>query len=223
MSRKLFASIASLLCCASVCLAQPTTMPSMSADDTPEQKVVRDAAMDFITLLEKEDLADAKKAFAGTDEDWKLLQIMHETIGAMSKVKAAAEKRFPEEMKNARESDDMSFKGLRRQMSMSPVLLNGEEAMVGRSEDGMAMKKVDGTWKVTALAADPRMRRTVLAAMPLMGDMARQTLTDLEAGKYESFAAMQQAMEQEMKTKIMPIVMREMMNATSQPTTQPAP
>lgn len=225
MSGKLFASIASLLCCATICFAQPTTQPMMQApSDTPEQKAVRTALVDFLTLLEKPDVAEAKKAFAGTDQEWALIENMHGTFAAVEKVKASAQKRFPAESERMRQSDDMTLAGLKRQATQPPVTITGDTATVGYGKRGMSLKQDGGAWKVTALATDPEETEMMTILLPLFTEVATQASADLDAGKFATYPEFEKAMQNQMQTKIMPIMMQKaMQKAATRPTTQPAP
>ena len=60
---------------------------SPKVGDPPEAKDVRDAAKAFMASLADKDVSAAKKLFAGTDEDFKLVETMHDLYHAGQKLR----------------------------------------------------------------------------------------------------------------------------------------
>src|SRR4051812_42168924 len=99
MSKKLCLAAVALMLMGAPILAQmppdaPAPAPSAPAD-TPETTEVKTAAKEFMTALADKDTVNMKKLFAGTDEDFKLAEVMHDMFLAGAKLQTAAETKWP--------------------------------------------------------------------------------------------------------------------------------
>lgn len=214
MFKPLCIAVALLMLVASPLTAQ-TTQPGAEGD-SPETTAVKTAAKEFMTALQDKDANTAKKLFAGTDEDWKLVEIMHSVFQSGMRLQAAAEKRWPEEMKAQKKSDDFDPKAMAARIDRDTVTITGDTA---KFASGTVLKKTDGAWKVTDMVGDPMGKGLVSGMLSTIAPVFAEAADEVENGKYESFAEAQDGIRKKMQAK-----MSSRMGgaAPRQPSTMPA-
>ena len=208
MSKSLrLAAVACMLMAAPV-LAQmppdaPVSVPTAPAD-TPETTEVKTAAKEFMTALADKDTTNMKKLFAGTDEDYKLAEVMHDMFLAGMKLQSAAEAKWPEEMKKERKSDDFDPKKMAERIDKERVTITGDTAKLS---SGTLLKKTNGKWQVTDVIGDPMGKGMVSGMFGAITPLINEAAAEIESGKYASFAeakaAIQQKMQANMQKKMM--------------------
>jgi hypothetical protein len=183
MLDRLFLAVAALLLVASPLIGQ-TTNPSTTAD-SPEIADVKAAAREFMAAFSESDVAKSKAKFAGTDEAFEFVTIMHRALDAARKFEAAAEVKWPEEVKADRKDDGMDPKSMVARVDRQKVTITGDTALL---QEGMTLKKIDGKWQVidtfTAPAAIEEGFKSMLRNMP---PIYSEITSDIEAGKFKSF------------------------------------
>jgi hypothetical protein len=218
---KHLAAVASLIAFASLAPAQPTTAP---ADDTPEQKAVRDVAVAFTTSLAEGSTDEALKHFAGGDADRKLT----ETIGGLSNkiigFKKAIETKFGADAVKSLSGSEFDFKQQVDRIKRGKVAIDGESAVITtQGADGTMLRKVDGAWKVTALTTDPSGTTLMQGIMSAASDLIGTATKDINAGKYATVEDAKTGIQNQAMTTIMPKIRAAAMKrlTTSRPATEP--
>ena len=213
MSGKLSLTIVaiSLLVAASL-RAQPSSLP---ANDPPEAADIRAATKEFIISLIDKDVSRAKKLFAGNDEDFKLVEVMHDVFQAGTKLHAAAESRWPEEVKSQFQSNDLDPKALATRIDHEKVTVEGDTAKLS---GGAMLKKQDGKWRVVDIMNDPMGKGMIGGMFKTLVPIMNEAATDIEAGKYPSLAKAMEAVKQ----KADAMMRKTLMPPGMHPTTKPA-
>jgi hypothetical protein len=219
MSGKLCLTIVALMLLVPPSLqAQPATMPSMPgmqpANDPPEAKDVRDATKAFMASLADKDVAAAKKLFAGSDEDFQLVETMHDLFQAGKKLKDAAEAKWPEEVKSQFQGDDFDPKKQAERIDHQRVSVEGDTAKLS---GGAMLKKVDGKWKVIDVISDPMGKGMINGMFKSLTPLFNEAAADIEAGKYSSLGEAKAAIQQKMQANMK----KNMMGPMGRPTTMP--
>lgn len=162
--------------------------------DSPDQAAARAAVIAFADLLSEPDLAKAKAAFVGTDDDFKLVQNVHALMHTRTKLIAAVLKAMPNE--KAPPGDDLTVEGLKKRIPQREVTIEGDTAMVGPD---WKLKKVDGQWKVADIFAKAEAKKVATILFPAMTSAMQEAIPDVEAGKFKTPQEMEKAMRPKME------------------------
>lgn len=177
--------------------------------DSPDQGAARAAVLSFVDLLADPDIARAKAAFAGSDEDFGIARNIHAVIHARMKFVAAVLKALPDE--KAPPVDDLSIEGLKKRVPRREVTVTGDTAVVGPE---WRLKKIDAAWKVTDMAAGAGDKKVATTMFPAFTTVIAEFLPDIEAGKYKSLRELNEAMR--------PRFQEVMQTLEGKPATRPA-
>lgn len=216
--------IAVLLMAATVA-AQPVEPPAPpetpAASDSPDQAAARQAAKDFwIAVAEGQpgQAAGMLSSEAGTD-----LTALVNQFADFAQVGRRFETAVRGKFADAPANSDMDPRKQVERIDHQQVLIDGQRATIGND---LELSKADGQWKVSGMG-DPRSLKLIAAILPAVKKVVEETTTEVEAGKYATFAELQKAMERKEQEELRPVMQKAMMEAmkeaASAPATQPAP
>jgi hypothetical protein len=164
------------------------------ADENLDLSSPKKSAVAFTRALENADMAAAKSASIGSDEDYKFVQGLIDFIAAGRQLRAAAIERFGDEGKQI-SGDAMA--NLSKQAESASEKIDGDSATVDQrnGSEPMKLKRVEGNWKVD-VSAFPDKDQTG-NALPLVQKVMAAAAADVKAGKYKTAQEARQAIEQQ--------------------------
>ena len=210
-------SVAALLLFSTPLFAQ-ATLPSgpglPPVDESPDSAAVRKASKDFMLSLAGDDLADAKKKFAGSDSDFKSVETMHGLFVAAKHLRTTAENKWPDLAKQPK-SNDMDPKALADRIDHQNPRIDGDSASF---PGGSKLQKINGEWKVVDVVGDPQAKLMMMTMFGAMTTAVDDTTKQIEAGQYATWQEAQDGMRSRMQE-----IMRAQMSTImpGRPTTRP--
>lgn len=171
-----------------------------AADARPDLSTPKKAAMAFATALAAGDEQAMRAASTGTDEDFKGLLVLSETLRAMKRFQTAAVKKFGDD---AKAIPDMSA-AMSRQIEASDEKIDGDTATLVNKDrpdrHPATLRKLDGRWKMDlkSISEGPqfaRMKETAAKATKAIDGVT----ADVAAGKFPTFQDAMRALDETMK------------------------
>jgi hypothetical protein len=198
-ARKLFAKDDSMrVFCLFICLLLAAGSILGAGCGKGDLSTPKGAAKTFATALENGDADAAKKACTGGDP--KMIDSLANAAGNMKKMREAAISKFGDEGKtafNGPDGDDMGM--MTTKVDDAVEKIDGDKAML-TLKDGkpLALKKVDGDWKVDVSEMSGLGSSMGAAMFDSMGKAAKEVTDDVNTGKYKSAADAKTAFGQKM-------------------------
>ena len=174
-------------------------VPAVAQTTKPRSSDTADviaAAQTFVLALGDPDTSSLKKQFAGTDEDFKLVELLHKVFQSANSLEAAATERWPDEMAKVPEMQRMHPKVLAARLKEDQLALNGDDATL---RGGLRLHKTDGQWRVVDMVTSPKEKEMQLASLAPTITIADEVTAEIKQGKYNSFREAQNAIQERMK------------------------
>jgi hypothetical protein len=163
-------------------------------------------AVSFARAIQENDMAAARRASTGNDEQYKTVEAMSQVFSAMRNYEAAAVAKFGE----AGRSKEMSMPDVVAEAEASDVMTVGDTAtMVNRKKPNdknpMKLVKKSGKWYVD-LASMPvdGQTRAMSASAPRIKKAVDETAAEIRAGKYKTPQEAQAALATRMVAAVRP-------------------
>jgi len=197
-----------LAICAAFAFAAPTTA---RAEDKVDASTPKGAATGFFKAMERGDVAAAKAMAVGNEKQLGLLDTLVPVVQGFKQLENAAVKKWGEEGRKA-----LTQQGGAGSLDFNEQLKNAREDVTGDTatitpvdakdtkKDPMKLKKVEGKWKLdmASIPAEGIDDPSTTKILKAMGEVARSTATEIDAGKYADPAAAKKAMSE----KILPLI-----------------
>jgi hypothetical protein len=191
------------------CLVIGLASPRARGAANPDLSTPKKAALVFARAMESGDVAAARSASTGSDEDYRILNLIADLVGAARQLRDAGVAKFGEAGKSIVSCDEMAQ--LARQVATADENITGDTATVLHPNeiDPMKLRKdASGKWKVDlgALSDKPTKARVIPRVQKVMSAGA----ADIRAGKYRTAAEANDA------------IGRQMFAIIAEPTTRPS-
>ncbi len=181
MSFRLCLCVLLLLCIA--CLAQQDLRPQN------QQPQIRDVAGRFILAMAEGQFDQARRLFAGEDDDEQLMEAYVDAILASQELRKSLADRYGRSDWIAHVGVDANLRNMYRQVLEKPIDASGEEATMppGTSFDnGLLLRRIDGEWRVISMSCVPNRRDIMLKVLPVIRKSCREVSNEIDAGQYET-------------------------------------
>jgi hypothetical protein len=172
----------------------------------PDLSNPKSAAVSFAKAIQSNDMAAAKAASTGTDEQYKMVEAMGQMMSGFKNYESAAVAKFGDAGKS-----DQSPPDIVADTEGSDVKTEGDTATVINpkkpdDKDPMKLVKKDGKWKVD-LASMPidEQAKTMAASASKMKKALDDTAEEIKAGKYPTAQEAQKALGMKMQAAMAPV------------------
>jgi hypothetical protein len=187
-------------------IAAAAAGPRSRAEDKPDLSTPKGAVAAFFKAMEKGDVPEAKNMATGSQKQLAILETLVPLMSGFKQLEVAATKKWGDEGRKVltdEQGGGASF-NMEEKLKNAKVEEKGDVAVITPApEDGkvkdktpMKLKKMDGKWKIDLASLpsegmdDPNSTRILKA----MGEIARTTAGEIDAGKYATAEDAKKAM-----------------------------
>ncbi len=171
---------------AALLLIVPAIAQTTQPAESPEVQKVRGAARAFLVAMAQDDPSVVKAKFAGTADDYKLVEQMHGMLSAAKHLRTAAEARWPRTFAEGRDNGIADAKSMIEKLDREEITITDDTAVF---HGGLTLKQTKGQWQVVDLMNDPNKRPTMTKMLSLLAKAADETAQEVDAGTYPDFTA----------------------------------
>jgi hypothetical protein len=170
-----------------ICVAALIVLLSYRAHaEAPDLSTPKKAAVAFAQDLESGDLAAARAASVGSEEDFKLIEIISGMVRSARDLRSSAIDKFGDEGKQAVPAGE-ELAEIAKRVGEGVEKITGDTATVGQpnEQDPMKLKKVaEGSWRVdlSSIPDKDEIRKT----MPKVQKIFSAGAADIKSGKYKT-------------------------------------
>lgn len=182
-----------LMCCCLTtgALAQATRPVRIWPPESPELPAIRATAKAFLRALQDDDLAKAKKMYAGSDENFALASQIRDTDRAVRQLKAAMAKRYSGQTSEMPISRQYDLSARIEAIDSEPISLTGSLARIA---GGPKLELSNGQWWIIDLVAFPSERNAMARGLPCLQEAATETTADINRGDLPTIEAATRAL-----------------------------
>ncbi len=192
-----------------------TARSARAADEAPADPAgPRGTVAAFFKAIEGGDGAAARAMVMGSEKQMAVLDAMVPVMSGFKALETAAVKKWGDDGKKIAQGEgggpgpnlDIAKKldGAKEQIADDVATVTPVADSAGKEESPIKLKKVDGKWKIdlSGLPTDGMESPAALNMLKAMGDAAKKTAGEIEAGKYATVDAAKDALRQQ----ILPIL-----------------
>lgn len=182
------------------------------AEDKPDTSNPKGAVSAFFKAMEKGDIPEAKSMATGSQKQLAILETLVPLMSGFKQLENAAVKKWGEEGKKVlaegqggggtsfNMDEELKNAKVDEKGDMATITPGEQSKSAGKDKSPMKLKKIEGKWKIDLASLpsegldDPNATRILKA----MGDIAKATAAEVDAGKYATAEDAKKAMGEKM-------------------------